>query len=434
MCRKLAILAVLGLAWPAQAALDVETVRIAHGVRAWYVASPTVPIVDVEISFEGAGFAGDPAGKEGRAALAASMLTEGAGTLNALAFQRALEDGAIEMTASSSADRMTIHVRALREQALRAGELLALALREPHFAPEDMTRVKAETTTSLVRMEESAGYRSGRLLSSHLFAGHPYANPPYGTVESVNALTADDLRSFFATYATRSNIKIAAAGDVDARLLDDMLDPVLEALGANATEPYIAPAKLQSSGEQLRETMPVPQTVVQFAAPGVARSDKRFYALSILNHALGGDGLISRLARGVRQDKGLVYSIGTGIDVRRGAALITGSFATRNASAAEGISAAKTVLKDIYDRGLTMQECEDARTYVLNSQMLRLDSSEDVATMLLWMQIYKLGQDYLDKREDYINGVTCADVNGLARELLDPTRFTFATVGGTDAP
>lgn len=427
---KIFALMAMAVALPAQAAIEVETVRIAHGVRAWYAASATVPVVDVEISLEGAGYASDPAGKEGRAALAAAMLTEGAGPYDALAFAQAMEDGAIEISATSSADRLVIHVRALREQAVRAGELLALALKEPRFAPEDLARVKAEYGTMLARLSESADYRASRLLASHVYAGHPYANPPYGTPGSMQELTADDLRGYFATYAARTNVKIAAAGDVDGALLDEMLDPVLEAMGENAAEPYIAPVTLPKGGEALRETMSVPQTVVQFTAPGVARSDQRFYAASILNHALGGDGFIARLARAVRQEKGLVYGIMTHLDSRRGGAVIGGGYATRNASAPEAMALVKSVLQEMHDRGLTKQECEDSRTYVLGSQMLRLDSSEDVAATLLWMQVYGLGQDYLEEREELIGGVSCADVNALARELLDPANFTFATVGG----
>lgn len=434
MLRNLAM-AVLACMLPTLAsAMEVETVRVAHGVRAWYAEAETVPVIDVQISFEGAGFASDPAGKEGRAALVAAMLTEGAGPYDALSFQQALDDGAIEISASSSADRLTIHVRALREQAVRAGELLALALKEPRFAPEDLARVKAETTAMLRRMEESAGYRSDRLLASHLFAGHPYANPPYGTPESVQAITAEDLRAFLSTYATRTNVLIAAAGDVDGSLLDTMLDPVVDALVETGIEPYVTPMNLPQGGKLLRESMPVPQTVVQFAAPGVARDDKRFYALSILNQALGGDGLIARLARGVRQEKGLAYGIGTGIDIRRGVALVSGSFATRNASVDDGVNTVRKVLQDVYDRGLTTQECEDARTYVLGSQLLRLDSTDDVAGTLLAMQIHGLGRDYLEKREAYLKGVSCTDVNVLARELLDPSHFTFAAVGGEQAP
>src|SRR5690606_38697996 len=79
------------VAAPALASVDVETTRLGHGVRAWYAASQAVPVVSVAISIEGAGYAGDPMGKEGRAALAAAMLTEGAGPYDALGFAQALE-------------------------------------------------------------------------------------------------------------------------------------------------------------------------------------------------------------------------------------------------------------------------------------------------------------------------------------------------------
>lgn len=430
----LAALCVALMAPAAQAAVRVDTVRLGHGVRAWYSASDTVPIVDVEISFEGGGFAGDPAGREGLATLAAAMLNEGAGPYDALAFNQALEDGAIEMSFNSTADRMTVHVRALREQAVRAGELLALALGQPHFAEDDLARVKAQMQTALKRQQESADYRASRLFASHGFSSHPYANPPYGTAASVARLSADDLRRFMANYVTRSNVYVAAAGDVDGGLLDDMLAPVIDVLGANPTEVYVASVKLRGAGETLRETMPVPQTVVLFAAPGIARNDPKFYAASILNEALGGNGLVARLARAVRQDRGLVYGVGSGLDVRRGTALISGQLATTNAKSEDAIAAVKQVLFDTSDRGLTQQECEDARTHVLGSQVLRLDSSQDIATTLLFMQVHDLGRDYLEKREGYLNGVRCSEVNALAKELLDPSRFLFVTVGGTDAP
>lgn len=433
MFRKLALPLMLLAASPAFAAIEVETVRVGHGISAWYAASPTVPVVDVEISFEGAGFAGDPAGKEGRAALTASMLTEGAGQYDALAFSQALEDGAIELSASTEADRMTIHLRVLREQAIRGAELLALALKEPRFAEEDLARVKAEFQSQLSQLDESPAYRAGRKLAAKAFPNHPYANPPYGTKPSVAALSASDLRNFLATYATRSHMRVAVAGDVDAELIRDMLEPVVETLSDEDATDNVVPVTLQSGGELLKETMPVPQTVVLFAAPGVARSDPRFYAASILNYALGGDGLIARLARTVRQDKGLAYYVGTSLDTKRGTALISGQLATRNASAADAIAAVKATLADVKARGLTHQECEDARTYVLNSQMLRLDSSDDVANTLLAMQIYDLGEDYLSKREGYLKSVRCEDVNKLAAELLDPSRFLFSQAGG-DVP
>jgi zinc protease len=432
MRRKLCGIVALGclIASPAFAALSVDTTRVGHGVRVWYASTPAVPVVSVEIAFEGGGYASDPMGKEGRAALAASMLTEGAGPYDALAFQQALEDGAISLSADSSADRLTIHIQCLREQATRAGELLALALKNPRFAPEDLARVKAETHQQLKRLQEQPGYRANRLLASHAFINHPYANPPLGTQTSLQELTPDDIRQYYATYATRSNVRIAASGDVDSGLLDDMLAPVVEALSAAEVDTTVTPANWRGAGEELHETMPVPQTSVAFAAPAIPRSDERFYAATMLNQVLGGDGLIARLARQVRQEKGLAYYVGTGIDIKRGMPLISGNFATRNESAGEAVVAVKQVLESLRSQGVTHEECEDARTYVLGSQSVQLDSSSDVATMLLVMQLYNLGEDYLEKREGYFNAVRCEQLNDLAREILNPSNFLFAVVGG----
>src|SRR5262249_40833369 len=145
MMKRLLMLLVMLLPLPSLAAVEVETTRIGHGVRAWYSANETVPVVHVVLSFEGAGSVSDPAGKAGRAALVAAMLTEGAGQYDSIGFQRALEEKAISIDIDSSDDRLTINIHALREQAVAAGQLLALALSQPRFAEPDLARVRTQT-------------------------------------------------------------------------------------------------------------------------------------------------------------------------------------------------------------------------------------------------------------------------------------------------
>jgi zinc protease len=414
---------------PAYAAIEVETKRIGHGVSVWYAASPHVPVVDIQLVFEGAGYASDPAGREGRAALAAAMLMEGAGTLDALAFQRALDDGALQLNASVTTDQLVIHLHGLRDQVQRGGELLALALAQPQFAPTDLSRMKTTMQAQLAQMQETPDYQAMRLFDTTAFAGHPYANPIYGTAESLGLMTANDLRQYLTTYATRGNLRIAAAGDVDDDLLDAILTPVVEALREGDAATSIASVTLKGSGSLVRQAMAVPQTSVQFALPSVARDDPKFYAAYVLNHILGGNGLVSRLADRVRQQQGLVYGIGTELDVRRGISLLRGEFATRTATTSQAVDAVKQVMTELRDKGITSQECEDAKTYVIGATMLRLDSSQQVANMLMVMQVQNLGEDYLEKREGYFAAVKCADLNALAAEMLDPAKLLIAVVG-----
>ena len=431
MMRALMITLLLSIAPQlAMAAVEVETTRISHGVRAWYATNETVPVVHVVLSFEGAGSVSDPAGLSGRAAIVASMLTEGAGEYDAVSFQRALEDRAIEISAESSDDRLTIHVHALRDQAANAGKLLALALSQPRFAEADLARVKTQTLSALLRLEESPSYQAARAFEETAFAGHPYAAPHYGTPATLAAITPQDLRNYMNTYVARRNVLIAAAGDVDASLLDEMLEPVIDALGdSDAGALPVSPVTMQGAGTAAQVPMQVPQSYVLFAAPALARRDERFYAYYLLNEILGGNALTARLADGLRQKKGLVYSVSTGIEEREGIALLRGALATRTDRAAEATAEVKRILADLGARGVTTEECEDARTHVLGAFALQLDGSRSVAETLLMMRLHDLGDDYLRERQEKFAAVRCADINALATELLDPARFFFVTAG-----
>lgn len=425
----------LFVALPAHAQVDVETTRIA-GVKVWYAASDTVPVVDVRLDFEGAGNASDPEGKSGRAAFAAAMLSEGAGTLDSVAFARALEEKAITIEVRASDDRLSLRVHCLREHAARAGELLALALSQPQLTDTDTARVKSQMLSQLAQLEEEPGYQAGQLLASRGFKGHPYANAPYGTPASIPVLSPQDVRDYLGTYVTRGNVRIAAAGDVDSSLLDTVLGPALEALAENdAGAVAITQTTLQGGGETVRQPMAVPQSVVVFAAPMVARDDPKFYAAYVLNQILGGSTLTSRLGNELRQKKGLVYGVDTDLDMRRGASLVVGTLATRNNSADAAVAEARAVLQAMHDKGVTTEECADAKSYAVGAFALQLDSSSKVAEILMTMQRYGLGEDYLEKREKLFTRVSCAEVNAVAEELLSPARFLFAVVGGAgDVP
>lgn len=430
MMRRLLMLTLLLAPQMASAAVDVETTRIGHGVKVWYAENNTVPVVHVTLSFEGAGSVSDPSDKAGRSAIAAAMLTEGAGAYDSVAFQQALEDKAIDLEVSSTDDRLTINIHALREQAVEAGKLLAIALAQPRFDENDLARVKSQTLSLLSRLEESPSFQAQRTFEETALTGHPYAAPHYGTPASLAAINAQDLRNYLATYVARRNVLVTAAGDVDAGLLDDMLEPVVEALGtSDAGALPISKVTMQGGGSAVTVPMHVPQSYVLFAAPGLPRDDERFYTYYLLNEILGGNALTSRLGEGVRQKKGLVYSVDTGIDEREGIALLRGSLASRADRAGDAVQEVKNVMADLRARGATSQECEDARTHVLGSFPLQLDSSASVAQTLMMMRIYGLGEDYLNEREAKFRAVKCADINTLATELLAPERFLFVTAG-----
>jgi zinc protease len=428
--RFLAVISLLFVPLSASA-LEVDTVDLSRDVTAWYAADDTLPIVHIILSFEGAGYASDPADKRGLAQLASSALLEGAGSYDALAFQEALESHAIGMDTSLSADRLIVSIHTLKEHAPLAGKLALLALTNPRLDDADIVRLKAAQKSALQRASESAAYRAARQFAERAFANHPYTNPPLGDAQGMDAVSAEDIRHFINTYLTSGNLKIAVSGDVTKGDIHDMLAGLTEALPRNDTGAVdVAMTAVRVQGAFSDDSLNVPQTSVLFGAPGIRRDDPEFYAAYVLMQIVGGDGLTSRLAREIRQAKGLVYSATAGLDELRGAVLVNGSLSTRNETRDEAIAQVKEVFGNVYVNGVSTQECKDAKTYVQGHFPLQLDNTSNVASMLLSMQIYNLGQDYIEKRQEYFDAVSCSDINRAAKTLLDPSRFLFVSVGG----
>ena len=120
--------------------LPIQEVRAA-GLTAWLVEDHSVPVVSLSWSWRG-GAALDPAGAEGTAAMAAALLTEGAGPLRATAFADALRDEAIGLSFGAERDSFEGGFRALSEALPEAVRLARLAMAEPRLDPDAVERVR----------------------------------------------------------------------------------------------------------------------------------------------------------------------------------------------------------------------------------------------------------------------------------------------------
>ena len=186
----LAMLAAV-LAWlPAAGArpIDIKEVTTPLGIKAWLVEDKSAPVVALSFSFAG-GTASDPDGQSGVTSLMATLLTDGAGPLDAQAFRRRQEDAAASLGFGASLDRLSGTLRVLSANRDEGFELLRLALTQPRFDPDMVDQRRAQTIAGLNQAEQRPQSVAGRTLMTTLFAGHPYANNPEGTREDLKTLT-----------------------------------------------------------------------------------------------------------------------------------------------------------------------------------------------------------------------------------------------------
>ena len=416
-------------AWVADAqAMQIQPVTGASGVEAWLVEDHSVPVVTIRFAFAG-GAARDPVGKGGAASMVASLLDEGAGPYDSLAFHRRIDDLAGQLRFSAAQDEFDGSLRSLKQNLFDSADLLRLALAEPRFAPEDIERIRGETLAGLARQAKNPRSLSGRLWMHDAFEKHPYGSSVDGSEESVGAITRDELAAFAGARFHRSGLLVGVVGDIDKTEAAALIDRIFGDLPKGADETEIAETKPLDDGALVVSRAAVPQSVVTFGQAGPKRDDPAWYAAYVLNEILGGGGFRGRLMKEIREKRGLAYGVSTQLVPYRHAGLIVGNVATENGRVAESIALVREEWRHMREEGPTAAELENAKTYLTGSFPLGLDSTQHIAGVLVQMQQDKLGIDYLDRRASLIGGVTLDEARSVAKKLFDPGALSFAVVG-----
>lgn len=424
--RSLVFLALLA-AGTASAQIRIEEVTSPGGIRAWLVHEPSIPFVALSIGFRG-GASLDPAGKEGVTNLMAGLLEEGTGDMDARAFREAADALGARFSFEAGRDAVRVTAQILTENRAETLALLRRALVEPAFAPDAIERVRAQVLSSIEQDLQNPQAIAARTLDALAYPDHPYGRPADGTLESVRALTREDIVAAHRAVMSRDHVVVSAVGDITAGQLGPLLDALLEGLPETGARlppevPFGAPG-----GVTVVE-FPTPQSAAVWGGPGPGIDDPDFMAVHVMNHILGGSGFGSRLTEEVREKRGLTYGIYTYVAFRAFSNQMGGGVASANETIAEALRIVREEYARMARDGVTAEELELAKKNLTGSYALRFDGNANISRILLSMQIDEFPVDYVNTRNDRVEAVTLEDIRRVARRFLDPDRYRFVVVG-----
>ncbi len=429
MVRALVAAAVaVVLALPARAEMDIQEVTSPGGITAWLVEEHSIPFVALELRFKG-GTSLDAPGKRGAINLMTGLIEEGAGDLDARAFAAETERLAAQFRYSARDDAVSISAQVLTENRGEALELLRRALVDTRFDPDAVERVRAQVISNIGSDRNDPDWLAARGFDSAAYGeDHPYGTSRDGSVESVAALSREDLIAARDRVLTRDRVFVGVVGDVTAEELGPMLDALLGGLPAEGA-PMPPRAEVKLTGGKTVIEFDTPQSVVMFGHEGIGRFDDDFFPAFVLNQVLGDSGFSSRLMTEVREKRGLTYGIGSFLVTMDLADLYMGQFSSSNDRVAEAIEVVKAEWSRAAAEGVTAEEVEQAKTYLTGSYPLRFDGNGTIANILVGMQSQGIPLDYIENRNAYIEAVTLEDVNRVAKTVLRPDDLRFVVVG-----
>ncbi|MDO9712646.1 M16 family metallopeptidase [Paracraurococcus lichenis] len=411
---------------PAGFSLPIQVIE-AGGITAWLVEDHAVPVVALSWSW-GGGAVLDLAGQEGTAAMAAALLTEGAGPLRAVEFGDALRDEAISLNFGAERDSFEGGFRALADALPEAVRLARLAMTAPRLDTDAVERVQARAIAGARRVLETPRGQAGRAFWAAAFPNHPAGRPTNGTAESLAAVTAEGIRAALDRQLRHEGLLVCAAGAITPEALRTLLGELFAGLPAGAP-PAVPPLPaFRAFGQQV---LPVasPQSAVVFGQEGLPAEDPDWEATQVMLRILAGGGFASRLMHSVREQRGLAYGIGAGLDVMFRRGVIVGSVATENARVAETLSVTREEWRRMAAEGPSEAERADAVAFLTGSLPLQFTDSRRVAESLLTLRQNGRPVDWLAGRAARLRAIPTERLARVAARVLAPEALAVVVAG-----
>ncbi len=357
------------------------------------------------------------------------LLFKGTAERSPTAIAEALDEVGGDCNAYTTKEYTAFYIRLLAEHLDLGLDILSDIMWRPALRQRDLDAERSVILDEILMHEDEPADAALTLSAELLFAGHPLGREVLGTEASVSAFGAPDVRAFFGHHYRPGNLVVAAAGSLAH-------DHVVEGLAARYRGPTGGAAPGREAPGPRTEPLEVVRRATEqahlvVAVRAVDRHDDRRYALSVVDHVLGG-GLSSRLFQEIRERRGLAYSVWSEFVPYADSGSLSVGVATAPDHVPTVLGLIGETLESVAEHGVTERELAIAKGNLRAEALL---AHEDPGS-----RMGRLGAGLLlhgsvltvDEQLERVERVTLEDVSAVAASVLGQDR-TLAVVGPFDA-
>ena len=320
----------------------------------------------------GVGSRDEPAEISGVSHFLEHLLFKGTATRSAQDISRSVDRVGGDFNAFTTKEYTAYYCRLPARHARMSIDLLGDVLTRPALRDVDVDGERLVILEELAMDDDSPDDVAHRVFLEQLFADHPLGRDTAGERTTVQAITPDDVRSFFESHYHAGSMVITLAGPIEH---DDALDMVADAfVDVRPARARLVRSAPTTSRAGLTIDDDTEQVHIVMGGPGINRRDGDREALDVVNHVLGG-GLSSRLFEEIRERRGLVYSVYSGASAYEDAGAFQLYAGTQPEHADEVIGLMQGELAKLVADGVTDDELDVARGYLTGAFELGLEDT-----------------------------------------------------------
>ena len=358
------------------------------------------------------------------------LLFKATPTRTAVEIARAVDAVGGELNAFTSKEQTCYYAHVLDDDLEMAVELVADVVLNGVCAHADVELERDVVLEEIAMRDDDPEDTLGEVFLSAMFGDHPVGRPVIGSIESVSAMTRNQLRSFHIRRYTPERMVLAVAGNIDH---DHVIAMAREYFGARLVRGRKALPPRKGAGrpagrpglELVTRDSEQTHLTLGVRVPGRHWPDR--WAMSVLNNALGG-GLSSRLFQEIRETRGLAYSVYSAVDTFSDSGAFSVYAGCLPERFDEVVRLTAEILETVARDGITEAECRIAKGSLRGGLLLGLEDSASRMNRLGRSELNYGQYRSLSSTLRHIEQVRVEQVNAVARKVLSG-KFGAAVLG-----
>tara|TARA_R110002073_G_scaffold14554_1_gene59314 strand:- start:91028 stop:93877 length:2850 start_codon:yes stop_codon:yes gene_type:complete len=402
---------------------------LSNDMKVYGIQQTEIPVVNFSIVMDG-GHLLDSFDKNGVANLMTDIMMEGTANKTPQQLEEEIELLGASIRMFTGRESITISGNTLVRNFDKTMKLIEEILLEPRWDEEELARIKTSTINNIRRSAANPNVVARNLTNKMAYGDkHIFAYPTSGSVASVEAITMDDLKAFYAKNFSPSISKFHIVGNIN----QETVTATLASLESNWASKEVTIPTFEMNPDRNKSSLyfvDIPnakQSVINIGYLSMARTDPDYFASTVMNYKLGGSfsGNVNLI---LREEKGYTYGARTGFSGTKVRGTFGASSSVRTNTTFESVNIFRDEINK-YKEGISQEDLDFTKNALIKSNARRFETQGALLGMLQNISNYNWAPDYIAGEEEIVRNMTLEQHKALANKYLDASKMGYLVVG-----
>ena len=368
---------------------------------------PDSALVSVRIGFTGGAYYEHIPGLAG---FSAKMLTNGTKNRPAVEISTATESLGASINATAQWDKAYIGATSLAKYIVPVLDIMEDCFLNAAFSDDEIERQRNIHLAAIREEQSEPQFLAKYAFNTGMYRNHPFGHPVAGTIKSISSLKRKEILQWYRDRIISGPLSVFISGNIENCGIDDKMNHILKNISSKRNiDEMIPTSHAGKTSSYIMNKAGAVQTTLRVGMKTIDVGDKNFIPLQMANVVLGGY-FQSRLNQVLRQEKGYTYGVYSSIITRRAGSELSIGCDINEGATNESVRIIFDELDRMKTEIIPSDEFNKAKQYFLGSFARRLETPQQVITLLQTIDNFELEADYYDILFSKISKLTPEEV------------------------